>query len=179
MSTEGSERYVEKETGKSTEHAAEKAKSFNEMRELQEEVKGKFPGPNTLNWQNEGSPYVVTNADTKGILEILKKNLPGSKLGDVNFVRVAYGHMFKKVNQEMQNGNPKIYDINFIQAGDKLWVANGKLHVKRKEQSKFADFEVNIYPWGELSPPASPPPTQTPPPSPPPEPRSQTGPVTI
>mgnify|MGYP001602769409 CR=1 FL=1 len=152
------ERYVDIKTGRSTEHAEKVASSYNRMN-LLAEVGSNLPDRTKLNFKDKDQPYVATSND-HGILEILKKapELTGSKLDDKNFLRLSYGHMFKKIDEHWKNnpkgialnpktGKPKVYTVNFIQPGDKLYVKEGNLVVHRTNRDYYADFTVDLYPW--------------------------------
>lgn len=143
--------YVDKEKNISSEYAKKVADRFAAKQNLKDIIAAQnFPAKDTLNWQTEADPYEVSAQDSKGILQILKDNLSSSKLSDQNYMRISYAHLFnfvKKLNTE----SSQIFDINVIEAGDKIYVNEGYVYVSRKTDSKYASFNAPLYPWNTAS----------------------------
>lgn len=139
--------YVDKEKNISSEYAKKVADRFAAKQNLKDIIAAQnFPTKDALNWQTEADPYEISTKDSKGILQILKDNLSGSKLSDQNYMRISYSHLFNFV-KKLNTGSSKIFDVNVIEPGDKIYVNEGYVYVSRKTDSKYASFSAPIYPW--------------------------------
>lgn len=51
----------------------------------------------------------------------------------------------------IKSTSKKIFDVNLIEPGDGIYVENGRVHVVRRKDSRFANFDAPLYPWKTAS----------------------------
>lgn len=158
ISLEGAERYTDVRTGQSTEHAKKVAENYASRESLKEIVKNNLPAKKDLNWMTPEAPYVVKSTDTKGVLDILKRAsgdfATKSKLINPDYLRIAYYSMMDYVKTNLGGKSTttgKPFDVNFLEAEDKVWVKEGMLYINRQSKSKYGSFGVPLYPWGQAT----------------------------
>jgi hypothetical protein len=153
-------RYIDKKSGSSTDQAKEIAERFdfkNETKDkysklrvgLKDIVSSHLPKREAITWKSAADTYIVDQkSDIRGLLDVLKRNLPKANLNDGKYAGLAYSNIFKTVNLTTSSTDKK-NDVNWLEAGDKIYVENGTIHVIRKENSHYNDFTVDLYPWSD------------------------------
>ncbi|MBT5517094.1 hypothetical protein HOH67_00010 [Candidatus Peregrinibacteria bacterium] len=129
------EKWIDKETGASTEHAVEHAKDTKTaLGELAKDVKSAIPARDTLNM----SDHEVVKGET--LFGVLKANF-SEAFKKKQMIALSYRYMLEQVD-----------GINFLEIGDKIKVENGTLKITRKVGADAAktsgkDVEVDLFPW--------------------------------
>ncbi|MBT4035092.1 hypothetical protein HOD30_03105 [Candidatus Peregrinibacteria bacterium] len=132
------EKWIDKETGASTEHAVEHAKDTKTaLGELAKDVRDAIPARDTLSM---ASPHEVVKGETLfGVLKSKFKDAFKKK----QMIALSYRYMLEQVD-----------GINFLEIGDKIMVQSGTLKITRKagaDASKTSgkDVSVDLFPWLE------------------------------
>lgn len=111
-------------------------------RRLLTTAQNSLPGRENLNYPTDlNGPvcYEIKAEDISGgVLAVLARECPESELKEDIYAKLAYGNIFR-----LAGGN-----VNFIEPGDQVALAQGELRIARRTGSQYEDIMVPLYPWG-------------------------------
>ncbi len=112
--------------------------------ELREVAKA-LPDRNTLNFASKEAPYVVKSTDTGGILKLLKAKMPAAQLEKPEMIKLAYGNMSRAAAETKKVLKVDAMKIDLLNAGDKVYVENGRVNVIRGNGE--GSYAIPLYPY--------------------------------
>jgi hypothetical protein len=156
-------RWTEKISGKSTDYAKDKAKTYeakflnekaaNDLNaEIAKEIladNGMDLDRNDINMTAHKVSEVDMNDKEFGLIKLLEKAMP-AVFKTSALKQLSYAHMFKSSRESLAEEEKDMTDINYIELGDSIEVVNGSLIVTRGAialEKGFKDIKVDLYPW--------------------------------